>query len=266
MKLTVVGCTGSVPGPQSPASSYLVEAPYEGRTFALLVDCGPGAFGALHRYIEPALVDAFALSHLHPDHCLDLCACYVAGCYSPSAPWPTRPVYGPTGTAARLANAYEVPDPDPAVAQSASGILDHFDYRDWQPSQRIGPFIVRTALVDHPVAAYAIRIEEDIEGGGTMVYSGDTGPCDALVELARGVDLLLVEAAFMSEGSNRPHLHLTGEQAAAAGQAAGVGSVVLTHIPPWHDPERVRAAAVPHFDGPVGLASSGATWQIGSGK
>jgi len=263
VKLTVVGCSGSVPGPSSPASSYLVQAPYAGRTFSLLVDCGPGAFGALYRYLDPADVDAFALSHLHPDHCLDLCACYVAGRYSPTAPWPRRPVYGPAGTAVRLANAYDVPAAGDPVTDPVPGIADHFDYHDWRPSQQIGPFTVRTALVDHPVPAYAIRIEEDVEAGATLVFSGDTGPCDALVELARGVDLLLVEAAFMSGPENPPHLHLTGREAAAAGQAAGVASVVLTHIPPWHDPEQVRAEATPHFDGPVGLASSGAVWQIG---
>lgn len=261
MKLTIVGCSGSTSGPQSPASSYLVQAPYEGRTFSLLLDCGPGAFGALYRYLDPAQVDAIALSHLHPDHCLDLCAYYVGGRYSATAPWPRRPVYGPAGTAARLTRAYEVP----TVTAGEVGLTigDYYNERTWQPSQVIGPFTVRTARVDHPVEAYAIRVEENIEAGGTLVFSGDTGPCEALVELARGVDLLLVEAALMAGPDNPPHLHLTGAQAAAAGQAAGVSSVVLTHIPPWHDPDRVLAEARPHFEGPVELASSGATWQIG---
>lgn len=265
MRLTVVGCSGSVPGPDSPASSYLVQAPYEGRLFSLLVDCGPGAFGALHRYLEPRDVDAFALSHLHPDHCLDLCACYVAGRYSPTAPWPRRPLYSPAGTAVRLARAYEVPPRDGTTTESGPSIAEYYDYRDWQPTQMIGPFTVRTVLVDHPVEAYALRIEENVEGGGTLVYSGDTGPCEALVGLARGVDLLLVESAFMILASNPQHLHLTGRDAAEAGQAAGVGAVVLTHIPPWHEPDRVLAEARPHFDGPVGLATSGATWEIGWG-
>ena len=72
MELTIVGCSGSVSGPDSTASCYLVRAPYEGRTYALVLDLGPGSFGQLYRYLDPAQVDAIGLSHLHPDHCLDL--------------------------------------------------------------------------------------------------------------------------------------------------------------------------------------------------
>ena len=79
MQLTIVGASGSVSGPLSPASCYLVQAPFEGRTFSLLLDLGPGSFGALYRYLDPAQLDAVAISHLHPDHCVDLCGLYVAG-------------------------------------------------------------------------------------------------------------------------------------------------------------------------------------------
>ena len=108
-----------------------------------------------------------------------------------------------------------------------------------------------------------MRVTEDVDGGGTLVFSGDTGPCDALVELARGVDLLLVESAFLERPDNPAGLHLTGRQAAEAGQAAKVGAVVLTHIPPWHDRDQVLAEATPHFAGPVSLAVPGAVWEIG---
>ncbi|HEY5821913.1 MAG TPA: MBL fold metallo-hydrolase [Propionibacteriaceae bacterium] len=264
MKLTVVGCSGSVSGPESPASSYLVQAPYEGRVFSLVLDLGPGALGALYRYLDPRDIDAFALSHLHPDHCLDLCAAYVAGRYSPSAPWPRRPVHGPTGTAQRMGRAYDVARFDGGTSEAGPSIAEHFDYRDWQPVQQIGPFTVQTARVDHPVEAYAIRVEEQVPHGGTLVFSGDTGPCPALVELAAGVDLLLVEAAFLDRPGNPTGVHLNGREAAQAGAAAGVGSIVLTHIPPWHDPDQVLAQAMPHFDGPVALAVSGASWTIGA--
>src|SRR6476620_2479373 len=149
MKLTVVGCSGSLSGPESPASSYLLQAPYQGRVFSLLMDCGPGAMGALYRYIDPHEIDAIALSHLHPDHCLDLCGYYVASRYSPTGPWPRRPLYGPTGTAARLARAYDVPGPEGQRAESGLPITKAFDYADWQPSQTIGPFRVSTVRVNH---------------------------------------------------------------------------------------------------------------------
>jgi len=264
VKLTVVGCSGSVSGPESPASCYLVQAPYAGgTTFSLVLDLGPGAFGALYRYLDPAEVDAFALSHLHPDHCLDLCGYYVAAAYSPTAPWPRRLLLGPAGTPERLARAYEVRRRNGSPAEPGPGIADHFDFRTWQPRQPVGPFLVETAVVDHPVEAYAMRITEDVPDGGTLVYSGDTGPCDALVELARGADLLLIEAASRGRPDNPPGLHLTGCQAAQTAQRAGVRAAVLTHIPPWSDPDQVLAEALPHFSGPLSLAVPGASWEIG---
>ena len=264
MQLTVVGCSGSTSGPESPASCYLLQAPHRGRVFSLVLDLGPGAFGALHRYVDPRIVDAYGLSHLHPDHCLDLCAAYVAARYSPTAPWPRQPVYAPAGAGDRLARAYDVAAVDGGAGEAGPGIAAQFDYREWSPTQQIGPFEVSTVRVAHPVEAYAVRVEERTPGGGSLVFSGDTGPCEDLVELARGVDLLLVESAFLAGPDLPAGVHLTGAQAAAAGARAGVGTVLLTHIPPWHDPVRVLTEATPHFPGPVALATSGATWTIGA--
>nr|WP_294693414.1 MBL fold metallo-hydrolase [uncultured Friedmanniella sp.] len=260
MELRIVGSSGSVSGPDSPASSYLVRAPHRGRTFSLVLDLGPGSFGHLYRYLDPREIDAIAFSHLHPDHCLDFCAFYVAARYSPTAPWPRIPVFGPSGAAGRLTAAYEAGgsanDPGPGIGQQ-------FEYRTWAPAQQVGPFRIETARVAHPVEAYAVRLSEDVPDGGCLVFSGDTGPCEALVELAGGADLLLAEASFLVTGDNPPGLHLTGRDAAVTAATAGVDALVLTHIPPWHDPDVVLAEALPHFEGPVTVATPGASWTIG---
>ena len=57
MKLTILGCSGSVPAPDSPCSGYLVES---GGT-RLLLDLGNGALGALQRHLDPFLLDAVAI-------------------------------------------------------------------------------------------------------------------------------------------------------------------------------------------------------------
>jgi ribonuclease BN (tRNA processing enzyme) len=265
VKLTVVGCSGSISGPRSPASCYLVQARHADGDFSLVLDLGPGALGALYHHLEPSRIGAVGLSHLHADHCLDLCGLYVALAYAPGGPRPKISVYGPQGTLPRLARAYHAPPPiTPGVEPEATRFEERFDFHDWAAEQVIGPFAVRTAPVSHPTPAYAVRVTE-ISTGATLVYSGDTGPGPALVDLARGADLLLAEAAFLDRPDNAPNLHLSGPQAARVAADAGVGRLMLTHIPPWHDPQQVLAEARPHYAGPLDLATSGAQWVIEAG-
>lgn len=256
MRLTVVGCSGSFPGADSPASCYLVQAPYDGRTYSLVLDLGNGALGALQRHIELRNVDAVALSHLHVDHCIDLTSFYVMRCFLPDGPLPRLPVVGPPGTAERIAQAYGRLD--------TTDLDKIFDFADWQVdrSAAYGPFRVSVARVAHPVETYAVRVEHE---GRSLVYSADTGPSEALVGLARGADLLLCEASFLESAQGPANLHLTGRQAAEHGARAGVRRLMLTHIPPWHDKQQVLAeamAARPALDGPIELALPGAAYDV----
>ncbi|WKX70582.1 MBL fold metallo-hydrolase [Streptomyces sp. XD-27] len=250
MKLTVVGCSGSFPSAESACSSYLVEA--DG--FRLLLDMGNGALGELQRHCGLYDLDAVVLSHLHPDHCIDMCAYFVARYYRfDGGRADAIPVYGPEGTERRLVRAYDdVPD------ERSMGEV--FDFRTLTPGTfTVGPFTVRTARVRHPVEAFGFRIEH---GGRTLVYSGDTGPCQALNELAAGADLFLCEAAFTHGKEDIPDLHLNGRQAGEAARAAGVRTLLLTHIPPWTDPQLNQRDAQEVFDGPVELAKAGAVYEV----
>ncbi len=74
--------------------------------------------------------------------------------------------------------------------------------------------------------------------------------------------MFLCEASFMEGAANPPGLHLTGREAAETAERAGVGRLLLTHVPPWHEPDAVLTEAVPHFDGPVSLVSSGSSYDI----
>ena len=248
----MIGCSGSYPGPESSASCYLLEAEHEGRTWRLVMDMGSGALGTLHRYLDPTLVDGVVLSHLHADHCLDLCGFYVLRKYHPAGAQPKIPVWGPEGTALRMAKAYDL-DQDP-------GMNEEFDFVVHPAGPyTFGPFTITATEVCHPVTAYALRIEAE---GHVLTYSGDTGVCDALIEAARGADLFLCEASFVEGGDNPPDLHLTGKEAAEAATAAAVGRLVVTHIPPWHDGEVVLAEARGSYDGDVTLAAVGETYEV----
>jgi ribonuclease BN (tRNA processing enzyme) len=252
MKLTVIGCSGSYPGPDSPASCYLLEAEQEGRIWRLLLDLGNGALGVLQRYVDPLVMDAVLISHLHADHCMDLCGYYVMRKYHPAGIAPRIPVWGPDGTADRMARAYDLPlDP---------GMNAEFDFRSFPVEVfSVGPFQVEAIRVDHPVPAYALRIGA---GGRVLTYSGDTGPCAALDRACVGADLLLAEASFVEGADNPPSLHLTGREGGEAAARAGVGRLVLTHVPPWYDRGVCLDEARSTYDGPIELAATGATFVV----
>lgn len=255
MRLTVVGCSGSFPGPDSPASCYLLEAEHDDgsgeRTWRVLLDLGSGALGALQRHVDPLAIDAVLLSHLHADHCLDLCGYYVMRKYHPAGAAPRLPVWGPADTADRMARAYDLP-PEP-------GMHGEFDFRTWDGPVVIGPFAVEPVAVDHPVEAYGLRVTA---GGAVLGYSGDTGPCAGLDAIADRADLLLAEASFRSGDDNPVSLHLTGADSGGTAARAGVRRLVLTHVPPWFDPADALAEARSAYDGPVDLARPGAVFEI----
>ncbi|HNA98006.1 MAG TPA: MBL fold metallo-hydrolase [Marmoricola sp.] len=252
MKVTIVGNSGSYPGPGSAASCYLVSASAAGREYHLLLDLGNGALGALHRHLDPALVDGVLISHLHADHCMDLCGYYVLRKYHPDGAMPQIPVWGPKGTARRLARAYGLAK-DP-------GMGEEFDFRRYpDASFQLGPFTITARRVTHPVRAYSLRIEAN---GRVLAYSGDTGVCQSLVENSRAADLFLCEASFLESIDNPPDLHLTGAEAAQMASQAGVERLLLTHIPPWHDSSLVLAEARAAYSGTVSLAEVGRTYEV----
>jgi ribonuclease BN (tRNA processing enzyme) len=249
--MTVVGCAGSYPGPESPASCYLLESEHEGRTWRILLDLGNGALGVLQRYIDPVDIDGVLLSHLHADHCLDLCGFYVLRKYHPTGPKPRIPVWGPADTAVRMAKAYDL-DENP-------GMNEEFDFRSYPDTVTIGPFSIAARKVCHPVTAYGLRVQAD---GRTLAYSGDTGVCDALVATARDADLFLCESSFVEGHANPPDLHLTGVEAGRMATAADARRLVLTHVPPWHDADGMLREAATTYDGPLELAVPGKTYEI----
>ena len=260
MRLTVLGCSGSGPGPTSPASGYLVSA----GSARLLLDLGNGSFGALQRHLDPWELDAVALSHLHPDHCADVSSLLVHRRYHPYPPTDAvrLPVYAPAEAPRRLAAAYA-----PSAAELATtDISDTFDLHDLAAigAAEVAGTTLRGARVDHPCTAYALRVEHE---GASLVYSGDTGPCPGLVELARGADVLLCEATWPHTvpglyAEPPPGIHLSGRQAGEHAAAAGVGRLLLTHVPVWFDGAALLAEAREVFDGPAELVAPDASYDI----
>jgi ribonuclease BN (tRNA processing enzyme) len=249
MRLTVVGCSGSFPNPESAASCYLIEA----AGFRLVVDFGNGAVGPLQKYVDLLKIDAVVLSHLHADHCVDLYSYSIARTFSPAGPQPPIPVYGPARTAERIGLLHGV-DGDDELAK-------RFTFETLQPGHMtIGPLDVQLVHVNHPVETFGFRFTQ---GGRTIAYTGDTGLTEAVPAIASGADVFLSEAAFLEDQDLPPDMHLTAREAAVYANRADVGRLVLTHLRPWNDPDAARHEAMSAFDGAIDIAAAGQVIDLG---
>jgi ribonuclease BN (tRNA processing enzyme) len=249
VKLTIIGCSGTFPGPESACSSYLVE--HDG--FRLLLDAGNGSTGSLQRTIGLLDIDAVLISHLHGDHYLDLVTYTYARRYHPDGNPGALPVYAPGDLEHHLIGAFGRPVHD----------LLHAVY-EFNPVSdgghlSIGPFEIELGAVNHPVETYAMRL---VAGGRTLTYSADSGLSDDLVKIARASDLFLCEASYLEGEDNPPDIHLTGREAAEHAMRADVDRLLLTHLVPWGDRDRTLAEATGVFDGELLVASPDAVFDV----
>ncbi len=252
MLLTVLGCSGSIPGPGAAASGYLLEA----GGFTLALEFGNGVLSRFQEERPLFSMDALVLSHLHPDHCIDVSSLYVARKYHPSPPSGLLPIHAPVEAHSRFVAAY-APD---AAERSSLDFSDVFSFHPLGSTVHIGPFTVESALVAHPCEAYGFRISC---GGVSLAYTGDSGPCDALDSLSSGVDVLLSEASWTHTPERQPGLHMSGRQVGELAARAGVGRLLITHVPPWTSREDVLKEAKSAFDGPCELVVEGGRYEVG---
>ena len=98
---------------------------------------------------------------------------------------------------------------------------------------RSGPFTLTASPNAHgPMPNLALRF--DAAAAPSVVYSSDTEPCEAVVDLARGADTLIHEATYSEGDAARHGVHSTARQAGEIAARAGVRRLILTHMDPAH--------------------------------
>ncbi|HET7489728.1 MAG TPA: MBL fold metallo-hydrolase [Acidimicrobiales bacterium] len=238
MELTILGCSGSYPGPGAACSGYLVRA---GGT-TLWLDAGSGTMANLQRHAGLDDVDAVVLTHEHPDHWNDVEGFRVACAYGLGRQG--VPVYAPAGLDAKLST-----EPAPT-----------FDWRVVGDGAEItvGALTLRFSRTVHPPETLAVRIEG---AGRSLAYSADTGPGWSFSALGGSVDLALCEASY-PERIPRAPIHLSAAEAGAMARDAGARRLVVTHLWPTVDPAEVVAEAAGAYGAPVDLARENETYPV----
>jgi len=292
-RLVLLGTEGGpvVDAQRSGIASLLVVG---GRPY--LIDCGIGTVRRLKQVgYEPGDITRVFITHLHMDHTADLGALGAFG-WTSAGPQPMQ-VYGPPGTKRTVDGAHafyaEATDifatqlpPRPPLAQLFKGTdvdagasptviyqddlirvlaVENSHYQTIRPELRKGM----------TWKSYSYRVETPDR---VIVFSGDTGPSDALISLAQGADILVSEALDLAStmalvqsrfkvsaaalepmAEHMRHEHLEGAEIGKIANAAKVKMVVLSHFGPNIDPvtnkipyiERVKK----YYDGPVILGN-----------
>jgi len=246
VKLHVVGSSGTFPVAGRPASGYLVER----SGTRVWCDAGPGTFVSLP--VDSYMIDAIVISHQHPDHCSDIFTAFHAWTYCPE-PRTGVPLYAPQ----------EVWDHVSGFLDGGQGsrLRETFDFRPvWTGDEiEIGDLSVSFIEMDHSVPTVGSRWEAESR---TLFYTGDTGPKENWREMARGVDLMLSEAAYQERGDDDYPHHLTSAEAGRIAREVQARRLVLTHIPPYLDVSRSVNEAEIAFDRPVSVAMPGVSFDV----
>ena len=233
MKLTVLGRYGPFPAPGGACSCYLIEgsSPDDSKKVRLVVDLGSGSLSRLLTICPLEQIDGILLSHLHSDHMADMLVLRYAlqqlHARGRNVPMPLTVV------------APAQPEAEFRMLAS-SGTFNMVAAEDGM-RLKFGPLTVTMHKVLHPVATFAMDIEEEQPERPPMYgeeiikkrlfYTADTGMHDGLYPLCEKAALLLAGTCFLSSDKTTEFApHLTAAEAGELAKKAGVGRLLCTHI------------------------------------
>lgn len=224
MEVIILGSGTAVPLAEraSPSVAIFIEDQF------LLMDIGPGTVRQLALAgLNHEDIDYIGISHFHPDHTADLIHLIFATRYPPILN-KRKPftIIGPKGFSRFLellkrpyGDWLDLPDGLMKIEELHTGRKDKKEFHN---------FALLSAPLNHTPQSLGLRVEDN--SGRVVVYSGDTGYCEAIVDLARGADLLILESSF-PDGQEIAG-HLTPSQAGNIATRSGVKRLLLTHFYP----------------------------------
>lgn len=265
MKLTLLGtgCPSVDLDRHGPAN--LIDG---GPASRLLVDCGSGV---THRLLEAGCpgsqLDALLLTHLHSDHIIDLFQLIISSWHQ-GRKHPQR-VFGPPGTKKFVDGLMSLwaPELKQRIAHEKRSSIEALNIEIEEISGgdtlNFGDMTVRVVAVNHLPVRHAFGFIFETSDA-RLAISGDTTYCPALIEAAKGVDMLLHEVLIhrelpIIEGMRSAETvaamqayHTVSDQVGKVAHEAGAGKLVLTHfVPPKFDEKSLLNEVAQAFDGPI---------------
>ena len=250
MELTIVGSGTGYPYPRRRAPGHHLRIGSE----RILLDCGPGTVRALAEAgIDFMMIDRIVLTHFHLDHISDIGTFLFASKYHESPRTRDLHIWGPPGTGeiCRGFSSLYGKQIESAEFELLIGEEEMLECDGWR---------VERAPSFHVPESRAYRFRED--GGGSIVFTGDTRYDPALARFAAGCDILVTECSLPYSVPG----HMTPGDAGRLAMDAGAGRLVLVHLYPPCDDEDIVPLVRKYFDGPVTVGEDGSIVSSGSGE
>jgi ribonuclease BN (tRNA processing enzyme) len=250
MELMVLGSGTAIPSTRRGAPGYLVRVGGD----TVVMDCGPGTLtrllGAGVRHDD---VSHVLCTHTHLDHIGEL-PHWLFLSRIPSAERRAPLTLVGSGGVFEMIDGLRRVHGDWLDARAYTRTAITLDGGDRATVEFAG-WRLRAYPVNHIPSSLAFRLTD--EAGRRLAYTGDSDMCDDLVELARGVDLLVIESSA-PDGQKIPG-HLTPSEAGEVARRAGARRVMLTHFYPPCDGVDMLGQLRRTFDGDAVLAADGMT-------
>ena len=243
MELFVLGTSAAYPGAGKACSGYLIK---KGRTH-ILIDIGTGVLSNLLRWLNPSKLQGIVITHLHPDHFLDIYPLRYFLQFDGNSQSPIR-ILAPPGAEEFITQLV-----DKEGKRKFRELFQFVNIND-EDHFKLGEIELRFQPVSHFIPTYGVII-----GDKQLVYSSDCAYDFLLSSLAEGAETLLCESTLQGRMSSG---HLTGEQAGLLAQKAGVKRLFLTHFWPSLDLEVFKKEAKKAFRGEVLLARENERYQL----
>ena len=272
LTLTVLGSAGAYRTHEGArASGYLVQ--HDATT--LVIDLGHGTYAPLAEHLGIGAlpqISAVAISHLHPDHWVDLAALRHALVHGNKMGSDARAVrvIGPSGLATRLSTLLDDRTPEEQTA-GARDTLQPFAFSSWRNDDALPPLgggrgipfadlLLQSARVRHTAESFALRVA--VPGKPGLTYSGDVSHWEDLTAIAQPGDTLLCEAAGGAAQWREGDTHITAYGAGKAAASTSAAKLLLTHFGAEVDPSDAVRAAATEFAGEIVVVREGDCFEV----
>lgn len=241
MKITVLGTSAAYPEAGRACSGILIEEDNN----ILCIDIGGGTLSNLQKHFSISDITALFISHMHPDHFLDIYPLRYFLEYDAKLNRKFK-VFGPAGFADVIISLQP---------ESSEAFRKLLEFREIEEGSNclLNGFQISAIRTKHPIETYALKVCSK-KTGKTVVYTADTGLFDELISFSNGCGLLICECTYSEEGP-KTDSHMRSDEIGKLAEKANVKKVLLTHFWPGVNRKKARSEVMKEYNGQVLIAN-----------